>query len=228
HADPHEFRITPTQDSALIIGGRHRDYDLSIVGGGPKDGVYDPFVQEVDIETGDLLWEWDATDFLDLRNTYHRLDDHHSWEFAHTNAVVKDEDGNYIISYRFYHSIFKIDGRTKDIIWTLGGKGSDFTFGNGSDFVGQHDPQWVPVFSHSQMTIFDNDYDFVGYKGPYGTARGIWIRLDYSAMHVTLVREYIPRVRKRTGIEGGIQLLPNGNVLVSYGSSGSVIEYCHT
>ncbi|KIY49060.1 hypothetical protein FISHEDRAFT_28710, partial [Fistulina hepatica ATCC 64428] len=217
--DLHEFRITESGETALIIGGDRQPYDLTVVGGTPQDGVYDPIVQEVNIETGDLVWEWNPLYYLDLRHSYRPLDDHHGWEFAHTNAVLKDADDNYLISYRFYHSIIKVDGRTNEIIWMLGGMGSDFTFSNGSSFVGQHDPQ---------MTIFDNDCDGVGNDGPFGTSRGIWVHLNYTTMHVTLLREYVPSVRARAEVEGGIQVLPNGNVLVAYGSMGRVAEYRHT
>src|SRR5919199_6200251 len=55
--DLHEFLISP-QDTALLTAYEEVSADLSAVGG-PKDGMaWDGMVQEVDIESGEVLFEW--------------------------------------------------------------------------------------------------------------------------------------------------------------------------
>ncbi|KIY45497.1 hypothetical protein FISHEDRAFT_12855, partial [Fistulina hepatica ATCC 64428] len=193
--------------------------DLTSVGGSRFGWIYSPFIQELDIMSGALLWEWDASQYLDLTGSYAAYTGG-TFEYAHCNAVVRDAEGDYLMSFRFYDLVVKVSGATKEIIWRLGGKDSDFTFGNGSTFIGQHDPQWVPGTDYTELTLFDNDNNNCGVEPSWGTARGVWLRLDYSSMHVELVREFLP-----PWWEGGLQLLPNGNVLVVFGSAGSVIEY---
>ncbi|KIY51011.1 hypothetical protein FISHEDRAFT_38264 [Fistulina hepatica ATCC 64428] len=235
-ADLHEFRITSSNETVLMILMKTVGADLSSIGGSRHGMVYSPFIQEVDIETGKLVWEWSAAEHLivrcyfELQSTFSGSFQHFGggvYGYAHCNAVYKDEDGNFLMSFRFYSMIIKVDGKTKDIIWRLGGKNSDFSFNNGSTFIGQHDPQVHTLTFSFQLTLFDNDCDDLGTLGPWGTARGIWVRLDYDKMTVTLVREYLPPERKRADIEGGMEILPNGNVLVAHGSSGWVLEYTH-
>ena len=49
------------------------------------------------------------------------------------NSVDKDDDGNYLVSSRHYHQVYKIDGSSGDILWRLGGKDNDFTMNNGTN-----------------------------------------------------------------------------------------------
>ncbi|KIY46834.1 hypothetical protein FISHEDRAFT_46529, partial [Fistulina hepatica ATCC 64428] len=227
HPDLHEFRITPDGQHVLMIAMRTLRVDLTSVGALSTGLVNNPFIQEFNITSGELVWEWSAAEHLPFTGSY-RSNDHGLWEYAHCNAVLKDEHGDYLISFReFIVMIAKVNGKTKEIIWRLGGKESDFTFNNGSSFIGQHDPQVCRLSLYSKMTLFDNDRDNCRAEGTYGTGRGIRIRLDYKTMSVSLVREYLPRQRERVEIEGGLQLLPNGNVLVAFGSNGWVNEYTH-
>ncbi|KIY45545.1 hypothetical protein FISHEDRAFT_76401 [Fistulina hepatica ATCC 64428] len=254
--DMHEFHITPTTNDTLLMIAMHQTIaDLRPVGGIQMGRAWSPYAQEVDIDTNLLLWEWNAAKHLSFAGSYRQFDDLW-WDYAHCNAVVRDEHGDYLLSFRFYSMIVKVDHKTNHIIWRLGGKDSDFTFKDGSSFIGQHDPQWVPGTDQTQMTLFDNDRDNCRDLSTYGTGRGIWIKLDYDKMSVSLMREYLPPsgvfdvsaaynsmsdagsskkssdsdrthvvYRKPVEIEGGMQLLPNGNVLVAFGSRGAIIEY---
>ena len=61
-ADFHEFYITP-QDTALIgIYRRHSGVDLRAVRGPASGYLVSGVVQEIDIATGKLLFEWDSWD----------------------------------------------------------------------------------------------------------------------------------------------------------------------
>ncbi len=65
--DHHEFLITP-EDTALFTIYHKVPMDLSSVGG-PKEGtVLDGIVQEVDIETGEVLFEWHSLDHVGLES----------------------------------------------------------------------------------------------------------------------------------------------------------------
>ena len=46
----------------------------------------------------------------------------HSWDWFHMNAVSRDQLGNYMVSSRHTHTIYYVDGRTKKVLWQLGGK----------------------------------------------------------------------------------------------------------
>ena len=58
---------------------------------------------------------------------------------VHINSVAIDSDTSILISSRHMDEITKIDRRTGDIIWRLGGKKNDFTFINDTiGFSHQH------------------------------------------------------------------------------------------
>ncbi|KIY48885.1 hypothetical protein FISHEDRAFT_73218 [Fistulina hepatica ATCC 64428] len=230
-----EFLIPgPDYTTAIMFTMRHyRDTmgALGRLGGNPHGYIYDPLMQEVDIASGRVVYRWSAAEHLSLEDSYNDAAQTkgtwqwNTWDFSHGNSVMKDEAGDYVLSYRFLHQIVKVNGKTGNVIWKLGGKSSDFAFNNGSTFIGQHDPRWVEGTDQTEMTIFDNDSDGVRSVPRWGTARGIHVRLDYAAMTVTLLREFLPRVRQPADIEGSMRILPNGNVLVCYGSTGYITEY---
>jgi hypothetical protein len=71
YGDLHEFLITP-QDIALLTAYARRRTDLSPIGG-PKDGgVWEGIVQEVDIETGEVIFEWHSLEHVGLDESYVR------------------------------------------------------------------------------------------------------------------------------------------------------------
>ena len=112
--DHHEFLITP-EDTALLTIYHKVPMDLSSVGG-PKDGtVLDGIVQEVDIETGEVLFEWHSLEHVGLDESELRYD------YFHVNAIDVDHDSNLLISSRNTSAVYKVDRRTGKI---SGGSGA--------------------------------------------------------------------------------------------------------
>lgn len=63
--DLHEFYITG-DDTALVIIYTARQIDLSDMDG-PEDGwVYENIFQEINIDSGELVFEWNATTHVNL------------------------------------------------------------------------------------------------------------------------------------------------------------------
>ena len=105
--------------------------DLSSVGG-PKEGtVLDGIVQEVDIETGEVLFEWHSLDHVGL-DEYLEMT---RYDYFHINSIDVDHDSNLLISSRNTSTVYKVDRRTGKILWRLGGKSSDFEMGEGARFA---------------------------------------------------------------------------------------------
>ena len=132
--------MTP-QGTALITIYHGVPYDLSSVGG-PKDGtVVDGIVQEIDVATGRVLFEWHSLDHVPLDESYLPVNwDPDSYDYFHINAVNLDDDGNLLISGRHTWTIYKVDRQNGGILWRLGGKRSDFALGPGARFAWQHNP----------------------------------------------------------------------------------------
>lgn len=51
--------------------------------------------------------------------------------------------------------MYKIDGKTGAVMWTLGGKKSDFTLGDGAAFNWEHYVRWIE--EGSVLSLFDNE-----------------------------------------------------------------------
>ena len=96
-ADLHDFQITP-QGSAYLTAYSLVSADLSSVGG-PRNGiVQDAIVQEVDIKTGLVMFEWHAYGHVPLTDSYSTSPRSagEPYDYFHVNSISPDPwgDGN--------------------------------------------------------------------------------------------------------------------------------------
>ena len=173
-ADHHEFLITP-QDTALftVFDTVHRD--LSSVGGPVNGAVFEGIIQEVDIESGEVLFEWHSLDHVELSRPRSRPYDH-----LHINSIDVWDKDHLLISSRATSTLFKVDRNTGEIAWRLGGEKSDFELGEGARFAFQHDAR---RHEGGTVSVFDN-----GRLSTVAQSRGIVLKVDEDAMTATLVR----------------------------------------
>lgn len=226
--DLHEFKITE-QDTALITVYHNRQMDCSALGIDSPCWINDCLFQEIDISTGDLLFEWRATDHVPFSDSYKSLGggghkDTDSYDFFHINSVDKDRSGNYYVSARHTHTVYCIgpDGTT---LWYLGGKHNNFTdlsSGSATNFRWQHHATWHP---NAVLTIFDNNGNNVfHYPGEF--SRGMSVSLDTTKMTATLLESYVHPDEIMAISQGSMQVLPdNGNVFVGWGNSPTYTEF---
>ena len=217
--DHHEFLIT-SEDTAFFTVYSEAPMDLSPFGGPVDAMVVDGIAQEVDIETGEVLFEWHSLDHVGVEESYYRPapDLKRAFDYFHINTIDPYPDGYLTISARRTSTVYKIDRTTGEVVWRLGGKKSDFDMGEGTQTAFQHDARRHP---DKNMTIFDN-----------GTAqdeqsRGIVVEVDEEAMQATLVREYTHPDKILAVTQGNVQVLPNGNVFVGWGSEPRLSEFSH-
>jgi len=213
-AGGHEFVLTP-QGTALVTIYHGVPYDLSSLGG-PKNGtVLEGVVQEIDIATGRVISEWHSLDHVPLDESYAPVPPDEPYDYFHINAVNLDNDGNLLISGRATWTVYKVDRQTGQILWRLGGKHSDFSFGQLARFVGQHDP--LPA-GENTIRLFDNETD-----GSH--TRVIWVHLDTGTKAATLVKAIEHPLGLSVAAEGNAQGLDNGDTFVGWGSSDRVSEF---
>jgi hypothetical protein len=217
--DLHEFLITP-QDTALLTAYDAATTDLSPVGG-PKDGpVWEGIAQEIDIETGEVLFEWHSLGHVGVDESYLAApeDPDFGYDYFHINSIdVYDED-HLLVSARNTWTVYKIDRKSGEIVWRLGGKNSDFEMGYGTRTAFQHDAR---RHEDGIISIFDNG----GHPQVHEESRAILVQLDEEGMSATLVRAYAsPEILLSTS-QGDAQLLPDGNVFVGWGSEPSFSEF---
>ena len=226
--DQHEFLISP-QDTALITIYNRVPRDLSSVGG-PKESVaVQGTVQEIDIETGEVLLEWKSLDHVGLDESYGKPGEDiesSGIDYFHLNSIDVDHDDNLLICARKTCAVYKIDRNSAGIIWRLGGKKSDFEMGPGTRFAFQHDARRLP---DGTISIFDNGTTVFedGFPKAVEEARAIVLDVDEMRMKASLVREYDHPNKQYADAAGNAQLLPNGNVFVGWGRALSISEFAH-
>ena len=140
-------------------------------------------------------------------------------DYLHANSIKFDSDTSFLLSCRHFDEITKIDRRTGDIIWRLGGKHNDFTFIN--DSIHFSHPHTVRKRTNGDILIFDNG----NLHNPQRTSV-VEYKLDEVNKVATLVRRlrHVPDIFVDHG--GGEQMLANGNMLVYWGmASPSFTEY---
>ena len=100
-ADGHEFLITPS-NTALITIVQKATADLTAIGGSADQTVLDGIVQEIDIATGQVLFQWDSAGHVPYSQSEQPLPAKpgEPWDWFHLNAVKVDTDGNLLISGR--------------------------------------------------------------------------------------------------------------------------------
>jgi hypothetical protein len=222
--DIHEFLITPRNTALLTIFHRIRR-DLSALGGARDADVFEGVVQEVDIATGRVLFEWHSIDHVAPVESYYRppRPDRSSsvppYDYFHVNSIDVDNDGNLLVSARNTHAVYKISRRSGRILWRLGGKRSDFAFGPGARFAWQHDARRRP---DGTITLFDNEA--APKTGPQ--SRAIVLRVDTRRRSAILVRRLVHRHPSLLSADqGNVQLLPDGHYLVGWGAHPYVTEF---
>ena len=216
--DHHEFLITE-RDTALITAYVELPHDLSPVGG-PEDGrVAEGVVQEIDIETGEVLFEWRSLDHVPVEESHGDLPDDPSgaYDYFHINSVDVDGDGNLLVSARRTFTVYKIDRESGEVIWRLGGKRSDFEMVEGTETLYQHDARSHP---DGTITLFDNGGMYVSEE-----SRVVEVQVDEEEMTAALAREYTHPDGVLAPTQGNAQVLPDGNVFVGWGSEPVFSEF---
>ncbi|KAG8628466.1 hypothetical protein KVT40_004339 [Elsinoe batatas] len=233
YADSHEMFLTP-QCTAIISAFQTRPYDFAPFG--PSEGfLKDSFFQEVDLDTGKLLFEWQASAHVDLTESYwnprpgEKFSPHAGFDFFHMNSVAKDEHGNYLISARHTRTVYYVSGRDGTVLWRLGGKLNDFkdlSEGHATDFKWQHFARWIDA---NTISLYDNA-NAEHHAPPEGTlSRGLVLRLDFDAKTVRIEHSYNSTNGILSMREGSMQYLHDspqpGNALLGYGGDPGWTEY---
>lgn len=253
--DAHEFDITMDGTATATYYYTMNNQDLTAVTAPPfnvpQAYVVMSCVAEVNITTSDMLFTWCPSDhgvnyaqsLTPPRANPSSPDT--PWDWSHLNSVVKDVLGNYLVSSRHNCALYYVDGKSKNILWTLGGTESSFN-GTGNYFAYQHDARFVnengattdDVQRRNQsgkryVSLFDNA-SYSGYRVTDSQSSGKLIELDMATRTATIVQIYHDPGRDNNllaGSQGNVQLLSNyslldsTNVVIGYGNINAWAEY---
>jgi EmrB/QacA subfamily drug resistance transporter len=215
-------------DDAWVTANKNLPMNLSKYGGAYNGALIDSAVQEYNLKTGKLLYSWDALDHIPLNDSEASLPTNgFPWDAYHVNAINVLGDGTFVVSMRNIWAAYKVDIATSKILWTLGGRHSDFKFGPGAAFQWQHDVVVYPGTPY--ITLFDDHCCQITGGGTYvsatGASRGLVLKLNQSTHAATLAGQYSHGSGFDADYMGSIQPLQGGNELVGWGSQPYFSEY---
>ncbi len=220
--DSHEFRLTP-RGTALVTAYRNRQYNLSSFGFSSDVPLSESIAQEVDVKTGRLLWQWNSLAHVPVRDTYaEKLRRPNSgFDYFHINTVTTTRDGNILISGRSTNAMYKINRKTGRVIWTLGGRSSDFKMGKGAFFSSQHDTEQI---GSNLFSLFDNG------ASPVTTAlrkqsRGLVLKLNFKKMTASVKRQFFNPAKPLATQQANMERVGGSRFFIGWGGVPLISEH---
>jgi hypothetical protein len=221
-ADGHEFLITPW-NTALILSYATATANLTSIGGPADQTVINGVVQEINIATGQVLFQWNSEDHVPFSQSEQPLPASAStpWDWFHINAVKLDTNGNLLIDARDTWTTYEVNPQSGNIIWQLGGKDSSFKLvagpgqvldSAGEIFAWQHDPE---ALGNGVYTFFDNDSSGTPLL-PY--SRVVTVRLNPQNRTATLLASENQPEGLSAPSQGNAQTTQDGNLVVGWGA----------
>jgi hypothetical protein len=202
-SDLHEFLITD-RGTALVTSFEIRKRgDRGLTMGG--------IVQELEIPSARVLFEWRSLDHVAVEESYSPVG--YPWDYFHVNSIDVDADGHLLVSARNTWAVYKVHRHTGAVLWRLGGKRSDFELAHGARFAWQHDARRD---QGGVLSLFDNGVT---------RSRGLVLALDANRRRASVVREYAHEPPLHARKLGSVQLLGNGDALIGWGTDPHFTEY---
>jgi hypothetical protein len=236
-ADGHEFLITPW-NTALIVAYKQSTADLTSIGGPSNQAVIDGYVQEINIRTGKVIFEWNSAEHVPYSQSEQALPSSASspWDWFHINAVKVDRNGDLLIDARNTWTTYEVDPHSGKILWQLGGKASSFTLQAGPGqslndagdiFAWQHDPE---PLGDNEYSFFDNEAGGIANTGTnvtseFPVSRVVKVKLNFLNHTATLVQSYNQPESLEASSQGDGQPLPGGGAFIGWGSLPYVSEF---
>jgi hypothetical protein len=215
----HELAVTPDGNAWVSADVRRR-------------GVIEFVVQEIELATGRVRFEWRSLDHVKPGDSYERRPrDGSAWDYVHGNAIAPPtaDDPTVIISSRNTSSLYGVDPKTGRTVWVLGGKRDEFGLKPGWRFCAQHDAQRL---SGGDILLFDNGGTYMHGRPRCGlhAARAMRFRIDTRRRRAELVRSVSSRALSPgragyfPGWVGSARLASNGDLLVDWGPNRRITE----
>ncbi len=218
-ADLHDFQIAP-HDVAYITAFNPIRCNLAPLQGARDGAIVDTAIQEIDIKTGLVRWEWHSLDHVAASESEAEPEAGTPWDWFHLNSIDREPDGNLLISARSTWAAYELERGTGKILWRLGGLRSSFKMGAGTETAWQHDARMLP---DGEITLFDD-----GSNPPiHKQSRAVRVALDFKTHQARLAASFThPNPPLLAASQGNMQTLAGGaGTVVGYGGVPAISEY---
>lgn len=217
--DIHEFSLDSKSGDAYFTIYR----PVMVHAPGSPEGtltqMLDAIVQAVDVKTGLVTWEWHSYGHIAQTESYASPENSSSYDAFHINSIQPLPRGRVLISARDTCAVYLLDQKSGKIVWTLGGKNSDFKLGKGARFWFQHDAR---LQKNGDVTLFDDE---AGPPQKAPSSRGLRLRLDHKRHTAKVAASYQRPEDVSAQSEGSYQVRPGGNVFLGFGAQPNFSEF---
>jgi len=218
--DLHEFSLTPDGDALFPI---YQLVSLHVPGtpAGTQTTLMDAIVQEVDVATGLVVWEWHSLGHVPLGQSYATAGNSAYYDAYHINSIQSLGGGRVFVSMRDTCAVYLIDRAGSRIVWRLGGKASAFKLGSGARFWFQHDAQ----LHGNEVTMFDDE---AGPPQKAPSSRGLTLRLDFKHRRASVARSLRRADDVSAQSEGSNEMLSGGQRFLGFGAQPWFTQFSST
>ena len=218
-ADLHDFQLA-SHDVAYITAYNPIRCDLAPIKGASDGAIIDTAIQQIDIKTGLVRWEWHSLDHIGVSESETETPTTATpWDWFHLNSIDPEADGNIFISGRSTWAGYQLQRATGKILSRPCGLKCSFKMGPGTQTAWQHDGRVLP---DGVITFFDD-----GANPPiHHQSRAVRIGLDFKTHRARLIAAYVhsdPPLLATS--QGNAQTLADGNTVVGYGGVPAISEY---
>ncbi len=219
-ADLHDFQIAPG-DVAYITAFNPIRCDLASVKGARDGTIIDTAIQEIDMKTGLVRWEWHSLDHVAAEESEAEAPSTATpWDWFHLNSIDPEPDGNILISARSTWAGYQLEAGSGKILWRLGGLKSSFKMGPGTETAWQHDGR---ILAGRRGHVLRRRLQPAG---PRASLARVRIKLDLKTHEARLAAAYThPNPPLLAASQGNMQTLADGNTVVGYGGVPEISEY---
>lgn len=213
--DGHDWAYDYNDGHMVLMGRAQHTVDMSqiVEGGDTAATILDAIIQEFDADHN-LIFTWNSADHFEItdanENSPYIDFTEEEIDPVHINSVAIDSDTSILISCRHMDEITKIDRRSGDIIWRLGGKMNQFTFIN--DTIGFSHQHSISRLENGHIILFDNGNM---HDSLYSTS--VEYKLDEVNMKATLVHRFIRNLGTYSNHGGCTQREEHGNTIIGWG-----------
>lgn len=215
--DPHDFLILPN-GHYILIGFDVKDADLSQYKifmqnnspGSKRGKIKYNVIQELD-KNKNLIYQWNSKDHFNVNDASKvYLNDSLKFDVVHFNSVDVNSNGDFLVSARYFNEVFKIERKTGNILWRMGGPNNQIKCVNDSiPFLGQHHA----LFSGKEnITLFDN-----GYAAKKTNVRALEYKINEKEKTAELMWTYKNASPMVSEANGNLQKFKDGTAFISYG-----------
>jgi hypothetical protein len=217
-ADLHAFHLTP-QGTAWLDAFDPVRANLRSVGGISGGVLSDSVIQEIDVPTGLVMWEWHALGHIppsDSKNPVTKSS--YPWDYVHLNSIDPGREGDLLLSFRNTWSVDDVDIHTGAFRWRIGGSRATLALPSAATFYWQHDAAFQPG---GRISLFDNGSD----PPKERQSRALLLAPDLRRHRVALVASLAnPSRTLLASSQGNAQSLGRGAWLLGYGGLPNFTE----